>query len=153
MLYKRDAPHFSQIIEDPFYCKDPTLYEIFKNCLPPKESYLYFPQGNELIVVNNKKPENSIRKTYYNVPYLDFEKKWLKQLKQIMKNHPEDDIPEGWDDSLSLASIYAAMGDIEFSYEVIIEYIDWWNKTFPMIIKPNGRCMELLNNGFLYVYG
>ena len=153
MLYKRDTTRFSQIIEDPFYCKDPALYEIFKKCQPPKESYLYFPKGNELIIPNNEKPENSIRKTYYNVPYLDFEKKWLKELKEIIKNHPENHIPRGWDDSLSLASIYAGLGDIEFSYEIIIDYLDWWDNTFPMEIKPNDHCMELLNNGFLYIYG
>ena len=62
-------------------------------------------------------------------------------------------IPPGWHDGLSLACIYSALGDIEFGYEIMCDYIKWWEKTFPMNITPRDKSWELLNNGFLYIYG
>ena len=38
---------------DPFYLKDPKLSELFEKCKPPKEAYLYFPKGEDIIVINN----------------------------------------------------------------------------------------------------
>ena len=56
-------------IEDPYYLKDPILLELYKKSLPPKESYYYFPKGEEIIIHNIKKPIKSLRRVFYNVPY------------------------------------------------------------------------------------
>ena len=71
-------------IEDPFYLKDPILLDLFEKCKPPKEAYLYFPKGEDIIVINNKKPESSYRKIYYNVPFFDMEKKYINKLREII---------------------------------------------------------------------
>ena len=152
-MFKRDNQFFSQLLDNPYYCKDPKLYEIFKKCLPPREAYYYFPKPEEILIINREKPQNSVRRIFTNVPFTDFEKKWLKELQKIIDSHPDDDIPIGWDDGMSLGCIYSALGDIQFAYEIMRDYINWWETTFPMVITPKDKSCELLNNGFLYIYG
>ena len=152
-MYLRDSKYFSHLLINPYYIKDPKLYEIFQKGLPPKEAYYFFPKGDDIITINYKKPENSSRKIFTNVPFTDFEKKWLKQLNKIIEQNDDIIIPPGWHDGLSLGCIYTALGDIEFAYEVMCDYIKWWEKTFPMNIVPKDKSWELLNNGFLYIYG
>ena len=152
-MYKRDTKNFSQLIIDPYYCKDPKLYEIFKKCLPPKEAYYFFPKPEEILVIDKQKPENSVRRIFTNVPFTDFEKRWLKELQKIIDSNPDEVIPDEWDDGMSLGCIYSALGDIKFAYEIMLDYINWFETTFPMIITPKDKSWELLNNGFLYIYG
>ena len=152
-MYKRDTKNFSQLIIDPYYCKDPKLYEIFKKCLPPKEAYYFFPKPEEILVIDRQKPENSVRRIFTNVPFTDFEKRWLKELQKIIDSNPDEVIPDEWDDGMSLGCIYSALGDIKFAYEIMLDYINWFETTFPMIITPKDKSWELLNNGFLYIYG
>ena len=152
-MYKRDTKNYSQIIAEPYYCKDPKLNEIFKKCLPPREAYYFFPKPEEIITIDRQKPENSARRIFTNVPFTDFEKKWLKEFKKIVDSNPNKVIPAEWDDGMSLGCIYSALGDINFAYEIMIDYINWFETTFPMIITPRDKSWELLNNGFLYIYG
>jgi hypothetical protein len=152
-MYFKDSKYFSHLLINPYYIKDPKLYEIFKSSLPPKEAYYYFPKGEDIITIDQKNPINSLRKIFTNVPFTNFEKKWLKQLNKIIDSNDDVMIPPGWHDGLSLGCIYSALGDIEFAYEIMCDYIKWWQKTFPMNIVPKDKSWELLNNGFLYIYG
>ena len=152
-MYLRDSKYFSYLLINPYYTKDPKLYEIFKSSLPPKEAYYYFPKDEDIIKIDQKNPINSSRKIFTNVPFTNFEKEWLKQLNKIIDSNHDVIIPPGWHDGLSLGCIYAALGDIEFAYEIMCDYIKWWQKTFPMNIVPKDKSWELLNNGFLYIYG
>jgi hypothetical protein len=70
---------------NPFYLTDPKYYEIYKKCIPPKESYYYFPKGEE-IIVPNKKPIKSIRRVFYKMPYTNDEKQWLIDFKQLINS-------------------------------------------------------------------
>ena len=45
---------YGELLVDYFFIKDPNLYEIFKKGLPPKEAYLYFPKGKEVIDLHDK---------------------------------------------------------------------------------------------------
>ena len=74
-MYLRDTKFFSHLLINPYYLKDPKLYEIFQKGLPPKEAYYFFPKGEEIITIDYKKPENSSRKIFTNVPFTSFEKK------------------------------------------------------------------------------
>ena len=98
---------YGELLVDSFFIKDPNLYEIFKKGLPPKEAYLYFPKGKEVIDLHDKKPEKNNRRIFVNVPYLEIEKIWLKAYKEIIEKHPENKLPEYWNDGLNLAYIYS----------------------------------------------
>ena len=152
-MYIKDSKNFSYLLTNPYYLKDPKLYEIFQKSLPPKEAYYYFPKGDDVITIDYKKYENSSRKIFTNVPFTSFEKKWLKEFNKIIEEKDDISIPPGWHDGLSLACIYSALGDLEFGYEIMCDYIKWWERTFPMNISPRDKSWELLNNGFLYIYG
>ena len=152
-MYIKDSKNFSYLLTNPYYLKDPKLYELFQKSLPPKEAYYYFPKGDDVITIDHKNPENSSRKIFTNVQFTSFEKKWLKKFNKIIEEKDDISIPPGWHDGLSLACIYSALGDLEFGYEIMCDYIKWWERTFPMNISPKDKSWELLNNGFLYIYG
>ena len=152
-MFKRDTKYFSQLLKNPYYTKDPKLFEIFQNCLPPREAYYYFPKPEDLIHIDKIKPQNSSRKIFTNVPFTDFEKNWLKKLNKIIDEKDEIILPMGWNEGQSLGCIYTALGNIDFAYEILCDYIEWFQKTFPMNITPKDKSWELLNNGFLYIYG
>jgi len=140
-------------IEDPYYLKDPILLELYKKSLPPKESYYYFPKGEEIIIHNIKKPIKSLRRVFYNVPYTSDEQKWLIEFKNVLNLHSELKIPDYFDDYFLLAFIYSTSGNYNESCKRIEEYINFSKKTFPILITPQSKLIEILNKGFIYVYG
>jgi len=140
-------------LEDPFYLKDPILIDLFEKCKPPKDAYLYFPKGEEIIVINKKKPESSYRKIYYNVPYSEMEKNYINKLKEIINQHQEIKLPDFFDDEFLLRFLYADDCELNAVFNRLKKYIEWSNKTFPIVIQPKSRIVEILNKGFVYVYG
>ena len=137
--------------EEPFYLTDPKYYEIYKKCLPPRESYYYFPKGEE-IIVHHKKPIKSIRRVFYKMPYTNDEKQWLIDFKQMI-NSRSVKLPPFFDDYLLLAFIYSGGGKLDDSFKRLIKYIKFSNEIFPMEINPNSKIIEILNKGFIYIYG
>ena len=140
-------------MEDPYYLKDTKLLELYKKCLPPKDAYYYFPKGDEIIIHNPKKPNKSLRRVYYNVPYTDQEKKWIEEFKQLINSHPEIQLPDFFEDYLLLAFIYSTCCNLQESYKRVVDYLKFSNSTFPVVIKPNSKLIEILNRGFVYIYG
>ena len=144
---------YGNIITDPYFIKDPELYEIFKKSIPPKEAYYFFPKGNDVIELHKKKPEKNIRRIFINVPYLEVEQKWLESYKEIIAKHPETKLPDFWNDGLNLAYIYSTECKLEKSYQRMIEYFQWYKKYFPLNIQPSDKVIEILNTGFVYAFG
>ena len=140
-------------LDDPFYLNDPELKELFQKCKPPKEAYFYFPKGEEIIELNQKKPGSSYRKIYYDVPVLEHEKYYINKLKELINKHPEVKLPDFFDDELLLRFLYADDCELDKVFKRISKYIEWSNKTFPLNIQPKSRYVEILNKGFVYVYG
>ena len=145
--------NYRDIAIDPFYINDPTLYELYKRSLPPKEAYFYFPKGEEIIIFNKKKPEKSLRRIHNNVPYTQRELEWLSQFKEMIDSHPENKIPDYWNDGNNLAYIYSTECNINRAYKRMINYFNWYNEHFPMNIQPEDKSVKLLNTGFTYIYG
>ena len=144
---------YGEIVVDPFFIKDPLLYEIFKKSLPPKEAYYYFPKGKEVIELHEKKPEKNNRRIFINVPFNKNEQDWLIQYKLIIASHPENKLPEYWNDGLNLAYIYSTECKLQKAYDRMINYFKWYNNFFPLNIQPGDKCVQLLNTGYLYICG
>ena len=144
---------YGNIITEPYFIKDPELYEIFKKGIPPKEAYYFFPKGNDVIELHKKKPEKNIRRIFTNVPFLDVEKQWLEKYKEILAKHPETKLPDFWNDGLNLAYIYSVECKLDKAYERMINYFKWYKSFFPLNIQPGDNCVKVLNSGFLYIFG
>ena len=144
---------YGEIIKEPFFLQDPELLEIFKRSIPPKEAYYFFPKDNDVIELHKKKPEKNVRRIFLNVPYLEYEQKWLDEYKKIIDKHPENIIPYFWNDGLNLTFIYSTGCKLEKSYKRMIEYFAWYKKSFPLNIQPKDNIVHILNSGFLYVHG
>ena len=144
---------YGEILKEPFFLQDPELLEIFKRSIPPKEAYYFFPKDNDVIELHKKKPEKNVRRIFLNVPYLEYEQKWLDEYKKIIDKHPENIIPYFWNDGLNLTFIYSTGCKLEKSYKRMIEYFAWYKKSFPLNIQPKDNIVHILNSGFLYVHG
>jgi hypothetical protein len=144
---------YGEIVSDPFFIKVPELYEIFKRGIPPKEAYYFFPKGNDVIEQHNKKPEKNLRRIFINVPFLEIEYKWLEKYKEIIAQHPENKLPDFWNDGLNLAYIYSTECKLEKSYKRMTDYFQWYKTNFPLNIQPGDKCIEILNTGFVYAFG
>ena len=94
---------------------------------------------------NNKKPEKSLRRIYTNVPYTEKEQNWLVEFKTLIAKHPENKIPDYWNDGLNLAFVYSTECQIEKAYKRMIDYLKWYNDYFPMNIQPEDKAIKLLN--------
>ena len=140
-------------IIDPFYFKDPELFNLYKRCVPPREAYYYFPKGEEIIIPHKKKPEKALRRIHVNVPFTDLENKWLNDYKKIINSHPENELPDFWSDAINLRFIYSCECDLKKAYGRMVKYIKWYSETFPLNIQPDDQAMKLLNSGFCYIYG
>ena len=151
--HKNDIKEAPKEIIDPYYISNPKLYEIYKKSLPPIEAYYYFPKGEEVIIHNDKKPNKALRRIFLGVPYSEMEEKWLMEFKEEIAAHPENKLPEYWNDAINLRFVYATECNIKKSYERMIKYLSWYKNMFPMIITPGDKLYKLLNLGFLYVYG
>ena len=139
-------------INDPFFLKTEELYELFLQCLPPEEAYLFFPKGEE-IMIPHKKPEKALRRIYYNTPFTDLENKWLEEYEQIIKKNPDIKIPDNCNSSLKLMFIYSENCNLQKAYNRMIEYIKWHSSFFPLNFTPRDKAFDILNSGFCYCYG
>ena len=144
---------YGDLLVDSFFINDPYLFEIFKKGLPPKEAYYYFPKGKEVIDLHKKKPEKHNRRIFINVPFLEVENNWLEKFKEIIASHPENKLPEYWNDGLNLAYIYSVECKLDKAYERMINYFKWYKSFFPLNIQPGDNCVKVLNSGFLYIFG
>ena len=144
---------YGELLEYSFFIKDPILYEIFKKGIPPKEAYYYFPKGKEVIDLHKKKPEKNNRRIFINVPFLEIEYKWLEKYKEIIASNPQNKLPEFWNDGLNLAYIYSTECNLEKAYQRMINYFNWYGSFFPLNIQPGDKCVQVLNSGYLYVFG
>ena len=140
-------------IENPFYQSDPELNELYKNCLPPPESYLYFPKDQEIIIFNHKKPEKSLRRIFTNVDFTDNEKKWLSDFINLIKLKPDSNTLLHLDNAVFLRFIYSTECNLNKAYERLSKYVNWFINMFPMTINPSDKIVEVLNCGLIYIYG
>ena len=150
--YNEDISQFREIALNSFFLRDPILYQLFKMSLPPKEAYLYFPKGEEVIIIN-KKLEKSLRRIYNNVTFTPKENEWIAEFKKIIAAHGDITFPDFWNDGYHLAYIYSTECKLEKAYDRMVDYFRWLRDTFPMNIQPEDKSVKLLNTGFVYIYG
>ena len=150
---EKSNTEYGELIVNPFFITDPELCEIFKKSLPPKDAYFFFPKDKDVIELHKRKHEKNVRRIFINVPYLDYEQKWLDEYKKIIDKHPENKLPNFWNDGLNLTFIYSTECKLEKSYQRMLDYFAWYKKSFPLNIQPKDKCMQILNSGFLYIHG
>ena len=144
---------YREIAVNSFFINDPNFSEIFRRSLPPKEAYYYFPKGEEIVIFNKNKPQKTLRRIYNNVTFTQREIEWISEFKKIINSHPENKIPDFWNDGYNLAYIYSTECQLEKAYKRMIDYFKWYYQNFPMNIQPGDKLVQLLNTGFTYIYG
>lgn len=135
-----------------YFLYDSELKRRHDAALPTDEMYRYFPRSKDIITIDRKKPEESYRFIFNGdgCPKTDFEIKKLKEFSSYMDKQGKLKFPEWWLESDTLRFLQASEYDIPKTYKLIKENNDWL-KTIPNTI--NKRIKDLLNYGFLYMYG
>jgi hypothetical protein len=139
-------------MEDPYYLKEEKLLELYKKCLPPIEAYYCFPTSDDIVIYNQKKPKKTFRRIFYNVPYNDQEHQWISEFKQMINSH-QIQLPDYFGDYLLLTFIYSVNCNLEKARKNLENYLNFCKKTFPLVLTPKSKIREILNRGFVYVYG
>jgi hypothetical protein len=138
-------------------------FESGKNKLarPPKEAYLYLPNGEEVIEFDEKNPTKTLRRIFEGgVCYNEFEKLKLKELKEEIEKYnlscykkktPRLTLPKDWKEYNSLRNLQATGYNIQKTIENLLQHLVWRKENFPL--KITNKAMEILNLGFIYFHG
>ena len=136
-----------------FFIDNPILYQRYLDSFPPKEAYYYFPKGEEIIIPNKKNPEKSLRRIFFNTEFNEHEKKWLIEFNKIIDQHPENKLPDYWNDSYNLKYIYSENCKLQKAYERMINNINHQKNFFPLTFTPKDKVLTIINMGFCYIFG
>ncbi len=138
--------------EPPFYISDPYYYKRYLESVPPADAYFFFPQGEEVMIENPKKPSRALRRIYINTTFTEYELKALKEFKKMIEasHFP---IPDYWTDADNVRFIYSTNFNLQKAFTQMCEHLNWRKKYFPMYFTPGDKVFQILNLGFAYVYG
>lgn len=154
MKNRKTIDNTISLVSNSFFLTQSELKKNHEAFLPSIDVYNYWPQGNEVIIFNEKKPWKSIRKIYFDVQYNQYENNLLKQFKLVLKEYCKKvqiAFPEGWNDEDNLRYIYSTNCNIDKAINDMIVHFEWRRTTFP--IKITNKVIDILNLGFLYILG
>jgi hypothetical protein len=127
-----------------------------KRAKPPRNAYLYFPKGNDIIEINKNEIRHTIRKVF-DLPeenYTEFEKEQLLIFRHEWEKFSKANklsLPTEWKTCDILRFLQATCYNVDKSCNLIRDYVVWKNSFFPM--KINDKIIELINSGFIYGHG
>jgi hypothetical protein len=136
------------------------ITERHKNARPPYDAYLYIPNHDEVIEINDE--DSKSRRKIFDIPeenYTTFEKDSLKQFQIELDNYNKtatntDEVlilPLEWNTSDTLRFLQAKSYKIAETVKAIHKYINWMKSYFP--IQLTNGAIEILNSGFIYGHG
>jgi hypothetical protein len=144
-----------------YHLNDPNT-DRHMQCKPPEEAYLYTPNDFQIVEVDNKRPERSLRRIFEDkLDFLPFELEQMELLEKEIKIYNENKnkkkdftpliLPPTWKKYDSLRFLHATMFKVDRSIRILVSHFEWRKSYFPFSITP--KAVELLNSGFIYVHG
>ena len=137
-----------------------SILEEFENLLtvrnilakPPKEAYYYFPNEKEQIEIDMLNRKHSIRRIFDGLTeFNEFENHHLVNFRQELKFFNLN-LHNNVDRSTCLRFLQAASYNYVIAIRMIVDCYEWRKKYFP-INNLNNKQKEILNSGFIYVFG
>jgi hypothetical protein len=118
---------------------------------PPSEAYLYFPTGDELMVLDEKKQYKFQRKIFDNIEYTEFERKKLDEFSMFLRESEKENLLSKISVGNLLRFLQSSDYDPNKANISIEKHIEWLNQNLP--IKVNSNIISILNSGFIYIHG
>jgi hypothetical protein len=127
---------------------------------PPREAYLFFPKGKDLIEFDEKTPEKTLRRIFegeaqHSSFELDKIKGFYKHLDDYnkLKNEGEKVLLSNfsWNEAATLRLLQSNSYDYKQTLLSCISYIEWRKNYLPA--KPSENICKILNIGFMYTHG
>ena len=144
----------SQSIIDDFSCKSSFRN---KQCKPPKEAYLFFPEENDILLWDASFPNKTMRRIFEGaIEYNEFEKAILVEFKEEFVKYTQQtnkvlEFPFGWTEANTLRFIQGSGYNIDKAIENIHHHFKWRKETLPIHVSQ--KIIEILNLGFIYGHG
>ena len=132
-----------------FFLQNEELFKRHEQALPTNEMYRYFPPNDEIISLDSE-PKKNYRFIFNGQPKTEYEQSKLNEYNQYELNNGKLNYPNFWLESDTMRLLQASEYDIEKTYKSIKDLIKFINN-FPSSI--NNNIVQLLNSGYLYVYG
>ena len=126
-------------------------------CRPPKEAYLFFPKGTDMMEWDEKQPKKTMRRVFEGgVEYNEFELQILNEFKREIEKYNEKHsnsffFPDNWKEANTLRFIQGSAYNIQKAIENLMSHFLWRNETLP--VQVDDKIMEILNLGFIYGHG
>ena len=127
---------------------------------PPKQAYLYFPKGNDIVEIDIKNPFKTLRRVFdFGKNYTSFELEKINGLLDYIKQNNEKTEKEGekvvlnheWNNAWILRILQSHNYDLKITYSSLVSYLEWRKTYLP--IKPSNNICKILNIGFIYSHG
>jgi hypothetical protein len=132
---------------------------------PPREAYLFFPKGSDVIDYDEKTLKNTRRKIFEikteegEYDYTSFEKEQLDLLRseiEIYNSDPKNlDCPLMLGDNLKVSEVLRFLQSTSYDNKKTLtflkDHLTWKKNYYP--IKVNSKVEEILNSGFMYMHG
>jgi hypothetical protein len=127
---------------------------------PPKEAYLFFPKGKDLVEIDNKNPFKTLRRVFeYEKNYTSFELEKINGFLDYIKQTNEKCEKEGdkvvlsneWNKAWILRILQSHNYDFKITHSSLISYLEWRKNFLPA--KPSENICKILNIGFIYSHG
>ena len=132
-----------------FFLQNEELFKRHEQALPTNEMYRYFPPNDEILLLDSE-PKKNYRFIFNGQPKTEYEQRKLNEYNQYELNNGKLNYPNFWLESDTMRLLQASEYDIEKTYKSINDLIKFINN-FPSSI--NNNIVQLLNSGYLYVYG
>jgi hypothetical protein len=147
---------------DIFYQINNTDTPRHRNCKPPEEAYRFIPKDSQIVLIDNKRPERTLRRIFQGITeFTQYENEKIQQLLQEIKiynqnPHKHKDFiplifPKNWQTFDTLRFLQATMYKIDQTIKLLIQHITWKKSYFPYSI--NSKVIEILKGGFTYIHG
>ena len=132
-----------------FFLQNEELFKRHEQALPTNEMYRYFPPNDEILLLDSE-PKKNYRFIFNGQPKTEYEQSKLNEYNQYELNNGKLNYPNFWLESDTMRLLQASEYDIEKTSKSINDLIKFINN-FPSSI--NNNIVQLLNSGYLYVYG
>ena len=132
-----------------YFLNDEELLKRHELAIPTDEMYRFFPPKED-IYLSDSDPQKNYRYIFNGQPKTDYEQRKLNEFQQYELTKGKLNYPNEWLESETMRLLQAAEFDIEKTYKLIVDGINFIN-SIPKSI--NNNIVSLLNSGIIYLYG
>ena len=132
-----------------FFMNNEELLKRHELAIPTNEMYRFFPPNEEILLIDSN-PKKNYRYIFNGQQKTEYEQRKLNEYNEYELKQGKLNYPNNWLETDTMRLLQACEYDLEKTYKKIIDTINFMNSHRTSI---NNNIINLLNSGFVYVYG